>query len=309
MDTRQLRIFLKIAELGSISRAADALGLAQPSLSQQLLRLEDEVGSKLFRRTARGVTTTEAGLIFEKHARQILNSADQALEALQQFRSEAQAKVTLAMPFSISKLLGVQLAEALMEEAPSLSLRLVEGFSGPIRAMIENGAVDFGLLYDGEPLDQFCVKRLAREELFLVGPPGQLAGLDSAVRFTELPPLILPGPQHGLRLFLDREAERVGFRLRLSSEIDSLQHIAGLVSDGHGYSILPLSAVEGELRAGAISAARLGDGSFRRTLCLVRRAGVAVTDASHLVETLTIRTLKGVIARRRWIVEPDKDLR
>ena len=88
MDARLLRTFLKTIELGSISRAADALGVAQPSLSQQILRLEDEVGAKLLRRTARGVATTEAGRIFEEHARHILRTIDQALEDIRQLSNE-----------------------------------------------------------------------------------------------------------------------------------------------------------------------------------------------------------------------------
>lgn len=114
MDLRQLRNFLKIAELGSITRAADALGVAQPSLSQQVLRLEDEVGFKLFRRTTRGVTTTEAGDILQKHAQRILEIAEQAVEEMQQVRDEARAKVTVAMTASLSRLLAVPLTEAVM---------------------------------------------------------------------------------------------------------------------------------------------------------------------------------------------------
>lgn len=69
METWHLKAFLKIAETGSISRASESLGVAQPSLSQQLVRLEEEVGVALFQRTARGVTLTEAGRLFQQHAR------------------------------------------------------------------------------------------------------------------------------------------------------------------------------------------------------------------------------------------------
>lgn len=312
MDTRHLRAFIKIAEIGSISRAADALGLTQPALGQQLLRLEDEVGLKLFERTARGVTITEAGRIFERHARQILDNADRALEELAYFGAEARARVAIAMPYSISKMLGADLAEAAMEQAPSISLRLVEAFSGAIRAMVETGGVELGLLYDVEPLDGLAVRRLAREEMYLVGPPGRWPGpaSDASVPPGELAKvaLILPGPQHGLRQFLDQTSHRLGFRLNVASEIDSLQHIAGLVADGHGLSVLPLSAVERELEAGAMSAVRLGEGAFRRTLCLVRRPDAPISDASRKVEALTVAMLARMITRRRWIAEAEADL-
>src|ERR671912_2845649 len=89
LDTRYLRSFLRTAELGSISRAAVSLGLAQPSLSQQLLRLEDEVGFQLFHRTARGVIITEVGRVFRERARQILFSAEQAIQDARHLKEEA----------------------------------------------------------------------------------------------------------------------------------------------------------------------------------------------------------------------------
>lgn len=311
MDTRQLRNFLKIAETGSITRAADALGVAQPSLSQQVLRLEDEVGFKLFERTTRGVTTTQAGEILQKHARQMLEIAEQAIEEMKEDREEARAKVVLAMPFSISRLLAMPLAEAALEEQPAVSLRVREAFSGPIRAMLQEGSIDLGLLYDVEPLDDFVVQRLAREELHLIGPAGKLGrdGGPTLVPLNELGalPLILPGPAHGLRTALDQEARRLGVRLKIASETDVLEHIVGLVADGHGYSILPLSAIAGELRSGAISAARI-DGGFARTLCLAKLPGVAVTDASRRIEALVIRLLAGLMEKGRWLATPAAEI-
>ena len=80
MDTLQIRNFLMIVECGSITKAADRLGIAQPSLSQQLLRIEDELGVSLFKRTARGVTPTEAGRLFQEHALNILQAMQRARE-------------------------------------------------------------------------------------------------------------------------------------------------------------------------------------------------------------------------------------
>src|SRR6185437_7647292 len=103
VDTRHLRAFLKIADTSSISRAAESLGISQPTLSQQLLRLEDEVGAGLFRRTARGVTLTDAGRILQEHARQLLRGTEQAIEDVRQFKSDVTGEVILAVPYSISR--------------------------------------------------------------------------------------------------------------------------------------------------------------------------------------------------------------
>lgn len=309
MDARQLRTFLKIVELGSITRAADALGVAQPSLSQLLLRLEDEVGTKLFRRTARGVTTTEGGRIFEEHARHILRTIDQALEDVRQLKNEASGKVSFAMPMSVSLVIGIPLVETVLKRAPSVSLRLIEAFSGYIRAWLDEGSIDLGILYDVGPLRHLSVKRLVREELYLVGPPDRFGALDNAspVSVHELDnlPLILPSPQHGLRQFLDREAHRLGIEMKVSTEIDALAHIAHLVADGYGYSILSLPAVRAELAAGRVSVARIEDGAIRRTLCLVRNPSSVVTRASVRVEDLVIKIMRSLIVKGRWLAEPE----
>lgn len=312
MEARHLRTFLKIIELGSITRAADALNIAQPSLSQQLLRLEDEVGMKLFRRTARGVRTTEAGRIFEEHARHILRTIDQALEDVHQLKNEASGKVSFAMPMSVSLVVGVTFVKAVLKHAPRVSLRLVEAFSGHIRAWLDEGSVDLGILYDVGPLRQLSVKPLVREELYLIGPPDRFGALDIApsvsVREIDNLPMILPSPMHGLRQFLDRETHRLGVNLTVRTEIDALGHIARLVADGYGYSILSLPAVRDDLEAGRVSAARIENGAIRRTLCLVRNPSSVITRASVRVEDLAIKVMHQMIVKGRWRAQPEPAL-
>lgn len=309
MDTRHLRSFLKIADLRSITRAAESLGIAQPSLSQQLLRLEDEVGFKLFRRTARGVIVTEAGRIFEEHARQILRGTDQALEDVRHLKDAASGQVVFAMPYSLSRLLGVPLFEAMLEHAPHVSIRLVEAMTGHIRGWLDQSKIDLGILYDLGPLRHLSARRLASEELVLVGPTGEFgdAAHPGEVTAQDLAryPLILPGPANGHRHLLDREAARLGVALDVAHDIDAIGHIGALVAAGHGYSILPRGAVASELLQGQVSVASIGGGTLRRTLCLVRNSSQVVTQASVLVEDLTIKILAQLIARGEWIAELD----
>ena len=311
MDSKHLRAFLKIAELGSISRAAEALRLAQPSLSQLLCRLEDEVGMKLFRRTARGVVITEGGRIFEEHARHILRTMDQALQDMRELKSEVSGQVSFAMPVSVSRVLGVTLVEAVLKHAPRVSLRLIEIFSGYIRSGLEDGSIDLGILYDVGPLRHLSVKRLAREELYLIGPADAFAPSEQTqIPLRKLPDyaLILPSAQHGLRQFLDREADRLGIGLNVRAEVDSLAHVGNLVERGHGYSIQSLPAFRDELQAGRLSAARIENGAIRRTLCLVRRSNSPVTRASIRVEDLTVKIMQQLIIKGRWRAEPEPTL-
>lgn len=308
MDTAHLKAFLRIAEAGSISRAAEALGIAQPSLSQQLLRLEDEIGFKLFRRTARGASLTEAGRVFQEHARQILRDAEQALADVRQLKSLASGEVVLAMPHTVCKVIGLELVEALAREAPQIQLRPMEAFGPTIRAGLEAGTIDLAVLHDRNLPRHLSARRLLSEEIFLVGPPGRFgasAGEAPMMAAVDLDgfDLITPGDQFDLRFFLDREAARLGFSYRLLMEVEAVGLLIDLVARGHGWSILPLPAIADALAEGRVSVARIGGGSVRRTLCVVRNRAQVVTHASVLVEDLMTRTIARAIAAGRWDAE------
>jgi LysR family nitrogen assimilation transcriptional regulator len=312
MDTRHLRSFLKIADTGSISRAAVSLGIAQPSLSQQLLRLEDEVGCELFRRNARGVTLTEAGRVLQEHARQILRATEQAVEDVRLLTAEPSGEVILAVPYSISRLAGVALVEAMRRHAPQVSFRLVEAATGQILGWLEGAKIDLGILLDLGPMQLLSARRLATEELWLIGPADRFgsAAAPAEIAFAEVAglPLILPGQPHGLRQLLDHEAGRRNTTLKVAQEIDAIGHIGALVAHGHGYSILPLPAVADDLAAGRVSVARIDGGAVRRTLSMVRNAGQVLTHSSVRCEDITFRVLARLIETGAWDAKPSAAL-
>ena len=302
MDTAHLKAFLRIAEAGSISRAAESLGIAQPSLSQQVLRLEDEIGVRLFDRTVRGVTLTEAGRVFQERARELLHATEQAVADARTLRDEARGQVVLAMPPSIARLIGVALVEALAEQAPLARLRLVEAYSGAIRGWLEAEKIDLGILYDIGPLSHLVARPLASEELVLIGPAGRFGSVDKPemVSFGALEgePLAAPGPQHGLRQLIEREALRAGVSVDVRYEIDALDTMIGLVERGRALAVVPLCALA-SLAAGRISVARF-EGGFRRSLSLVRNPSHVLTHASLRIESLLQTVLARCLAARPW---------
>ena len=305
MERRHLEAFLTIAEHRSISRAAVSLGIAQPSLSQILLRLEDEVGTELFKRTARGVTLTEPGRIFQEHARQILANMDQALEDVRQLDLSATGKIVFAVPPSIALLIGAPLIEALSAHAPKVTIRLVDAFHGAIRGWLEPGKVDLGIMYDLGPLRQLGTRPLVSEELFLAGPAGHFEQEGDAL--PDVPPaslgdypLVVPGAAHGLRQLLEQEAMRLGFTLDAAQESDALSVTLALVEAGRFFAILPWPAMAEAHAAGRISAARIGGGALRRRLCLVRNPAQMVTHASLRVEDLTVQVMADLIEKGAW---------
>lgn len=310
METRYLRSFLKIAETGSITRAADALGIAQPSLSQQLLRLEDDMGVPLFKRTSRGVTLTNSGRLLQEHARQILQVVDVAVEDVRHLDADPVGDVILAVPYSISKMAGIALFEAMVRRAPRVKFRLVEAMTAQIWAWLEEGKVDLGILNYLGPRRNLSFRNLASEELFLVGPAGRFGSADSTpdVSMSDLAdlPMILPGLPHGLRQLIDHETARSGVALQVYRDMDVLAHIGSLICAGHGYSILPLSIVADQLASGQVSVARIEGGIIRRALAFVRNSTALVTHASVRCEDVVVDVLGDLMATGTWRAVPEE---
>jgi LysR family nitrogen assimilation transcriptional regulator len=253
---------------------------------------------------------TEAGRIFQEHARHILRSVDQALEDVQEVNAAASGQAIIALPYSINRLIGVDLVEAVINHAPNTSVRLVEANTGQIRGWLDGGRIDLGVLYDLGPIRHLSARRLASEEMYLIGPAGSFGsgkGSVPDVPLAELKdfPLIVPGLQHGLRRFMDHEAQCQGFAYSLAHEIDAVATIAKLVAKGHGYTILPKTAVQTELSDGTLTFARVGNGALRRTLSLVRNPAQVVTHASARVEDLTIKIMASLIRKGVWEAEPE----
>ncbi len=307
MDEHQLRCFLAIAEFGSVSRAAARLGAAQPTLSQVLLRLEDELRVKLFERTSRGVSPTAAGAAFQDHARAILHEMQRAREEMRRHDPTAQESVVVGLPQSTSSLLGARLAVAAAEQLGGITLRLDDATSVHIREWLEEGRIELGILHNTEALRQLSVRRLAIEELFLIGPPGRfgpdIPRNEIALPAAEARPFILPGPRHHLRQFIDGEAQAQGITLKVDVELDTLVHIKALVSSGQGCTILPHAAVQEDLASGRLTAARISRPLLRRPVYLVRHPRRVVTRASQQVEELIVSILKGMVADGSWLAQ------
>jgi LysR family nitrogen assimilation transcriptional regulator len=304
VDTAYLKAFLRIADFGSISRAAESLGITQPSLSQQVLRLEDEVGFRLFERTTRGVTLTEGGRVFQERAQQILYATEQAIADARELRAEARGQVLFAMPPSIARLLGAPLVEALAQQAPFVRVRVIEAFSGAIRGWLETDKINLGILYEVSPFRHLATRRLASEELVLVGPRGRFgdANTDAELPLSALDgkALIAPGAPHGLRQVIEREAARAGIKLQVDQEIDALDTILGLVEHGHGLAVLPRCAVTAAVESGRLSSARVAEGGMQRMVILARNPAHVLSHASVKVESLTFEVLAQLSAQGRW---------
>jgi LysR family nitrogen assimilation transcriptional regulator len=310
MDEGQLRAFLTIVECQSITKAADELGLAQPSLSQQLLRLEDELGAKLFQRTSRGVSTTTAGQLFKEHAERILQNTRQAREEIRRSTKAWVGEVSLGIPLSLGGLIGHRLIVAARVEFPDMKLRLRQGLASDLVKLVEDGTLDTALLYYADDLWHLSGEHVADETLFLVGPTGAFGEVDAngialqpvSVEILRRVDLLMLPIGKGLKRRINQQPHGEAIRLSIRAEIDALPLIKSLLASGAGYSLLPHIGVRDELRAGTLAAARIDDIDLTRSLSLVRTAARPPSEAAMGLERIVKRILEDVREEGLWVV-------
>ena len=166
MDIKQLRYFIAIAEEGSLSAASQRLRVAQPSLSQHVIKIEQELGVTLINRSPRGVALTPSGEILLRHARDICHSMSVCQESVKKSGSVLEGSVAFGLPSSISMVLSVPLAETVRHLLPKVKLRVVEAMSGFIRQWLQDETLDLGFLYDHDDARAFEARELMHEELY-----------------------------------------------------------------------------------------------------------------------------------------------
>ena len=244
MELRQLRYFVRVVELGSISGAAQDLELVQSALSQQISRLESELSTRLLQRSPKGVTPTEAGLAFFHEAQLVLRHAEQAVRAAQQARLTG--SVSVGMAPTTAAVLGLPLLRAMRERYPDVRLHVVESLSGHLTAMLNARQLDLAMLFDSQAGRRLSVMPLLEEKLFLIeSRHASIAPARKRLSVAQLAglPLILPTGSHGLRSTLESAFARAKFKPKVIAEIDSLAMLMDAVDSGLGCTLQPWAAV------------------------------------------------------------------
>lgn len=293
MDVRQLHYFVTLAEQGSISSAAAALHMAQPSLSENLARLEKKLGVQLVVRSGRGIILTEAGQLLAEHGRAIVAAAGRAVDAIRHAGEDARGPVSVGLPPSLGLLLSVPLAETVQSEYPDVRLRITEGMSGNIAEWVEEERIDLGYVYEVRDNHDLLFQPLLAEKLFLATAPDNVPdcvrNADTAaptIRGEDLPslPLALPASTHGARKVVERFARGAGISLDVVVEIDSLPQLITMATRASAYTILPHASVIDEVAAGTLRLFEIVEPTMTRTAYMLRKRSRPITRASQVVQ-------------------------
>jgi LysR family nitrogen assimilation transcriptional regulator len=295
MDLKQLEYFVRVAELGSFTRAALALDVAQPALSRQVRLLEVELRQNLLIRNGRGATPTEAGKLLLEHGRGILHQVERAREELGRVRGALAGRVAIGLPPSLARVITVPLTRAFRAQLPEASLSISEGLSATMQEWLHTGRLDIAVLYNATPAPDLEITPLMEEELLLVQPrPPGLAEEPPPppVPLAEVAalPLVIPSRPNALRMHVEAEMAAIGLRPTVALEIDGVSAILDLVADGAGAALLSRQAVISSIRP---SAYRM------RPVHPPLRTRVSLATSSQRPATLTQRAALDLIAQVR----------
>jgi LysR family transcriptional regulator, nitrogen assimilation regulatory protein len=304
MELRQLRYFVSIVDHGSLSRAARALHIAQPALSQQVQQLEMELGAQLLHRSAQGVISTDAGKTFYEHARAILKQVEDARSAVAQSTDKPVGTVALGIPQSVSSALALPLLTAVRESYPQISLQLTEELSGNLMEQLKSGRINLAVLFDDGQLGAFATVPLVEEDMMYItrngsqyAPPGKSVSLQKAVAA----PMILPGIQHGVRPRIENIVRAAGLSIDNVIDINSVAILKSAILADMGATILPVAPLLSEIERGDMIAYPISGTSISRTVTLCWSRNIPLTNASTAVKKLVTAAAQELCMSGRWL--------
>jgi DNA-binding transcriptional LysR family regulator len=274
MDLRRLEIFAKVAELASFSRAAEALSLTQPTVSEHVRSLEDELGVQLLDRLGRGAAPTRAGLLFLGYAQRLLALAREARQAIDQFQGRMSGELTVGGSTIPGEYVLPALIGQFKGKYPEISISLLIGDSRAVSEWVDEGRVEVGLV-GARPTPRTLESRaLASDDLVVIVPAGHAWWNRGTVTVADVltEPIVLRERGSGSREALEHALADAGLDLtafRVAGEMGSTQAVKQAVRAGVGISLISKRAVEDECRANLLRCLKVTDLDVSRSFYLV----------------------------------------
>jgi DNA-binding transcriptional LysR family regulator len=286
MDTRQLAAFVSVVERKSFSRAAEQLGLTQPAVSLQIRSLEKRFGRQLLDRSGRRVEPTEAGRRLYRRAQRLLALEQQLVEEV---AAETDGELRGAVEIGASTGPGGGVVPLLLCEFqlrnPSVEISLAVFDTQRVVELVAGRELELGVVGAARRHRSVTFEPLFRDEVVLVCAPGhRSAGRKLSLDQLRDEPLIVMQEGAGVRHVIEDELRQAGTRLRdfdVRLELGLQESVKSAVAAGYGVSFISRSAVEAELAAGTLAAARVEGLEPSREISLVRSSGRPLTTAAE----------------------------
>jgi DNA-binding transcriptional LysR family regulator len=295
MNISAVKLFLEVAEAGSLSKVAARHQTAQSHISRQVTRFESECGGRLFRRTGRGVALTETGARAAATLRAWLHETERVMEEVRVESRALLGSVRLGIMPSSAHPLMTRLFEHLQLQQPGIRLDIAEAQGAELDAMLDSGAVDLAILFRYRRPSGGEEKLLGVAHTFLVSAPGDVLTRNGTINFARLEGLrlVLPRRPSHWRQTLDATANSFGFTLKAVAEADSLVVQKQLVAHTPGlYSILGSYAIASEVKRGELKASKLVRPDLCRHLTLAFPRQGKLSPACRAVAQIVQRLIE-----------------
>ena len=301
MDMRQFTYFLLVAEAESFSGAAARARIAQPALSRKVRQLEDELGTKLFVRHKRGVALTEEGARFRDRLEDVMRQLHQLHDDTASSASEPRGRIVIGMPPSMRTMLTGEVIHQYSKAYPQVQMRIAEGVSVSLREMVSTGLADLAVITSQEPMRELNREPLCEERLYLLGPNdlGLAADRKVPLNFLAGKSLVMTSFPNGLRMLVEGELSRARIGVTVRYEVNSVPLIIDLVRRGHGFAVLPFSAIHTHIESDEICAAPLAGISV--TWIIAHSIGRPLSSNARRMRELIIETTGRLIKQGTWI--------
>ena len=285
MTFKQLQVFLAIADTHSFSKGGESVSLAQSTASQHIRALEDELGARLFDRSASHVTLTEVGRLFYEHAARICGQFDEAITAVRRFQGLEQATLRVGASTIPAACLIPDLLGSFSAARPGVRLEVIQGDTREVIRLLQDEVIELavvGGLYDA---DTICFQEVGSERIVLVALPGQLSEAIVTIGQLQEIPLLLREPGSGTRLAVDSALQKGGLDLRsmrVVAQLGSSEALRRAVLSGAGCAFLSALAVGRELSDGTLKAVDIDGIEISRSFYLAWRRGKSLSPAAEV---------------------------
>lgn len=296
LNFHHLRYFWAVAKEGNLTRAAHQLHVSQSALSTQIKQVEAQLGQKLFRRTGRTLTLTEAGQLAFAHAETIFTTGNELVALLRDGRRDERQVLRIGAVATVSRNFQENFIRPVLDR-PDVELVLVSGSLPELLGRLRIHSLDLILSNQrvhSSATDPWRCQRIARQPVSLVGRPKA-----TPFRYPDdlaNVPLLLPGPDNDIRAAFDVGCEQLGIRYRARAEVDDMALLRLLARDSDAIALLPPVVVQDELRSGRLVEHAIVPGLYENFY------GVTVERryAPPLIRSLLART-------EREILQPPQD--
>ncbi len=292
MEIRQLHYFLAAAQTQNFRKAADLCLIAQSALSRQIAALESELGVELFRRIERRVSLTTAGEEFALYARQALEHLQKGQEALVELEAGERGTITLGCIEALATAYLPPIFADFSRRHPFIRLKVKVGGADDLMRMVEQGSLDFGLIFDPPPESQLVsVREIIRQPIQLITAMNYHLKTSKGPLLLEdlrAEPLAILGEGFGMRRILETIYRQRGFNLQPVVEIDSIEALKEFVKQGVGITFMPTALIRpGQVNV-ELAVRPVADLSQEYIFGLVQRRAGTISRAAHaLIEAIT----------------------